>query len=362
MLLAYGCSSGGTADRDYKAISDEPIEYEIRTVFEWRDSFTDGTKSLFVYEYPYFSGNDDIAGKWNAIYEDIMLANDHADEGDEHNYQDFVRIQDSYTFGDYINELAPDIAEDVFYDITLCSIYESEYAISVSQQGGWFMGGIHDTGYVNRTFEPLTGDEILITDILQGSIEEIHSMLQEEFAREYDELNEESDGSVNYFLGESGIYYAPDNIFGFQRGCLLLVPYSRQGVVKQPFYAEKAQQEVQYESLLGEWEFLDDRGNGGEFLFTLVFTEPDSVEYTAGWYLSEIAACYTGRFTVETEGIVSLSLESDDPDGSDFDTINMDLEYTVNGNYMAIKKLSGDSLSVYYGIGDTMNFVRTYYD
>jgi TPR repeat protein len=84
-----------------------------------------------------------------------------------------------------------------------------------------------------HTFDLATGGELEITDVFDGSKDEIVDRLQKAFAVEFDGLMEPA-GEPKFCLTESGIAYAPENIFGYQRGVSLVIPYDAD-FVKTPF-------------------------------------------------------------------------------------------------------------------------------
>jgi hypothetical protein len=97
------------------------------------------------------------------------------------------------------------------------------------------MGGVLDVAYDWHTFDKMSGRELEITDVLIGSKDRIVEELQEAFVAEHGELNGKPSSGPMFALMEKGVAYAPDNIFGFQRGLYVTIPYSRTEFVKAPF-------------------------------------------------------------------------------------------------------------------------------
>ncbi len=64
-------------------------------------------------------------------------------------------------------------------------------------------------------------------------------------------------------------------------------------------------------SFIGKWECIES-GESDTFIFTLDFKEDGTVEYMAGWYQSEIAAIYSGTYTVSDNLIYFMLTDTED--------------------------------------------------
>ena len=105
----------------------------------------------------------------------------------------------------------------------------------------------------------------------------------------------------------------------------------------------------------GAWECVVETDNAEDLVFFLFFAEPGDVTYVAGWYQSEVAAAYTGRFTIEGDDV--LKLEMSDAESSD--TLAGTFSFDVSDGVLLLAKLSGDDLSYVFEAGEPMEFTIT---
>jgi hypothetical protein len=212
-------------DCKIKAVS----EFRNQSVYGWDDVTEEPI--LFVYEFPVFSGGE-AAESCAAVYEKIG--------GDAKYYaREVVRKKSQYTYEDYLDELTDGDSDDTLFDITTCSVeYREKGVISIVQINYWYLGGVLSIGYTCHTFDTATGRELAATDVFKGSKSEILNKLQKEFAAEYGDLLDDPKEYIVFYLSEDGANYIPDNIFGFQRGSVLTIPYSRTDFIKTPFASQ----------------------------------------------------------------------------------------------------------------------------
>ena len=211
-------------------VTDAPpgLDYEIWVltgVYDQKEIFGDEwdiqVDILFVYEYPVFKGNSVVAQKINSIYNGVV-----ADLKMKYPGAENKPAYEGYKYDEYLLSIADELW-DIFVDVTICFIYSREDVISISQKTSWCMGGVFDTVYKAHSFNASTGAELEITDILTGTKANILRLLQREYETEFEPLMDETGEDMEYFLSNEGLHYFPKNHFGFQRGQVLTIPYSR---------------------------------------------------------------------------------------------------------------------------------------
>jgi hypothetical protein len=193
---------------------------------------------LYVHEYPVFKGNQGAANKANAIFDTIKKQH-HTPPRTPHPNARVRQRTNNPSYQDYLQELvAPGMQDSTWFDITTCSVNDSKTdVISISQRVDWWMGGVHDIVFNNRTLRKATGDEVPITDVMVGTKQEITNLLQREFEAQHGESLGPASGNIDhlYYLSKDGLVYTHDNLFGYQRGSLVTIPYSRKDLIKPPF-------------------------------------------------------------------------------------------------------------------------------
>jgi len=105
--------------------------------------------------------------------------------------------------------------------------------------------------------------------------------------------------------------------------------------------------------IFGSWECVVITDEAEDFLYSLYFAEPDNVTLTVGWYQSEIAGTYTGRFTMEDRDVIRLEMAGLESSGA----LNETYSFDVTDGLLILSKQSGDSLSFLYETGVPMAFL-----
>jgi len=102
----------------------------------------------------------------------------------------------------------------------------------------------------------------------------------------------------------------------------------------------------------GVWECVVNTGEAEDLYYSLRFTEPDTVTFTAGWYQSEVASLYTGRYVIEGSGLLRLEMADSESTGSFSGTYS----FEVSEGLLVLIRQSGDGLSYLYEADVPMAF------
>ncbi|MCL1914116.1 MAG: hypothetical protein FWG10_09645 [Eubacteriaceae bacterium] len=114
-------------------------------------------------------------------------------------------------------------------------------------------------------------------------------------------------------------------------------------------------------SILGSWTCYAENGLGDSYVFTLSFSLPNEVAYSAGWRDSEMAAAFTGTYSINEEGITLVMEGIDllaDGGGGALDPIHGIFAFEITDDMLFLTLQSGDPLSYLFGSDATMEFAR----
>jgi hypothetical protein len=107
------------------------------------------------------------------------------------------------------------------------------------------------------------------------------------------------------------------------------------------------------DALYGEWKCIVETDGTEDCVFSLSFVEPNTVDFTAGWYQSEIASMYTGQFTITGDNVLRLEMTKIDTR----DPLTGTFAFDLTNDALVLVKLSGDGLSYLFETGKPMGFV-----
>lgn len=100
---------------------------------------------------------------------------------------------------------------DTYRDTVTASIYDwTDQYVSVSLSYSWYMGGAKDFGKTNYNFRTDTGEELLLSDILDGSDTEIKDMILDAMVQTYGDIDTYFPGAAetiqNYSIEDFDFY------------------------------------------------------------------------------------------------------------------------------------------------------------
>lgn len=123
------------------------------------------------------------------------------------------------------------------------------------------------------------------------------------------------------------------------------LPVSNPAPVPSSSLAPVVSETIEDERLLGSWERVSGQeGDQNRFYFRLTFSPDGTMEYIAGWYLSEIAEILQGTYTLTGNGEMRLDLVSTMEESAY--TMQTTLRYTLQNGQLAITLVSGDAMHI----------------
>jgi hypothetical protein len=118
-------------------------------------------------------------------------------------------------------------------------------------------------------------------------------------------------------------------------------------------------------SPVGTWECFAYGTYGDHYVFVLDFTETNQVKYMAGWYMSEIAALFSGQYTIENGNTLTISMTGFIIMNTyEFipSTLSGEFLFDVSDDKLTLIHQGGDKLTWVFDTGIPMEFTITEYE